>query len=280
MTNSLNPNNPKSFQLATKRMLINPKSCYSGFVPPYPLCDEKEAIAVLMSAIDNKDQTELDDSMTDHFEQIELSEFSIYLPPSAFYHRFELRGLQNLTLPGHPYLLCDGIIQMGEIRRYVKQIPFEICSIGNYGVMHDEVGDNIWIQSNLNQGSEIYYKLTNPSSEYKRFHKDFIWLANFSKHFVDYCQSCTSPVAIQNFRHDFSRWLRRSHKSSLAFDSWYSAHDNEDFRSAFCRNVHFLFKESMGIDEKLRSHPIWSETLEMNFVHQQPIVETQTIVTP
>ena len=108
-----------------------------------------------------------------------------------------------------------------------------------------------------------------------------MWLANLAKHFVDYCHASEVPVSIHNFRSDFSEWALRTHKESTCFQDWHREYGNCDFRYAICRNIEFLFKESIGVDEDLRSHPIWKELLiqDLEFVKYRPIKESKTIVT-
>ncbi len=217
------------------------------------------------------------------FEELELSEFVVYLPPNNKWHACEMRGLQHLaTKCGHGSFYFDGILSTGTIRRYVQGVPFKICSIGNYGEDIHEVGTDIWIQSDLNakSKSEVYYRLATPSSEYERFHDGFLWLADLAKHFVDFSQTCGHPVSIHNFHSDFFDWLKITHQASSSFDKWYQKYGNEDFRRAVVANVNFLFKESIGVDEDLRSQPIWSEIMERDAVPIQPIQERMTVVTP
>lgn len=216
------------------------------------------------------------------FEEFALSDFAVYLPPESKWHACEMRGLQHLaTKTGHGSFYFDGVLSTGSTRHYVQGIPFKICSIGNYGKEINEVTD-IWIQSDLNtkSKSKIYYRLTTPSSEYERFHEGFVWLANLAKHFVDFCEACQHPVSIRHFRSDFYTWLEDTHRSSSRFWSWYQKYDNEDFSRAVVANINFLFKESIGMDEELRSHPIWGEIMERDSIPHQQIQEKKTVVTP
>jgi DNA (cytosine-5)-methyltransferase 1 len=214
----------------------------------------------------------------------ELSNFSVYLPSSAAHHRFEFRPLQDLaTKSGHSYFLFDGILSAGSLRRYVQAVPFQVCSIGNYGADTHGVGDDIWIQSDFNANSDVYYRLKSPAAEYSRFYTGFKWLADLAKHFVDFCQFLSEngqEASIHSFRKDFSQWVQENHAGSPNFKAWYSKYESHDFRRAVATNINFLFKESVGVDDSLRSHPIWSEVKEKDFIPYQNSKVSETIVTP
>jgi DNA (cytosine-5)-methyltransferase 1 len=268
--------------------LTIPKSRYDGYVPPLPICKESVAVQELLGDLKRQKLADPSSGANNRrddadFEELELSNFAVYLPPNSKWHAYEMRGLQHLaTKCGHGSFYFDGILSTGTTRRYVQGIPFKICSIGNYGEDIHEVGSNIWIQSDLNSKSksEIYYRLATPSFEYERFHDGFLWLADLAKHFVDFSQTCGHSLSIENFRSNFYDWLKVTHQASSTFDNWYQKYGNEDFRRAIVANVNFLYKESIGVDEDLRSQPIWREIMERDAIPNQPIRETMTVVTP
>ncbi|TGO87340.1 hypothetical protein BPOR_0233g00130 [Botrytis porri] len=262
--------------------LIYPKSLYHGYIPPLPASKEHQACSALLRESKNKDKTEVS-STQQCFVEFELADFSIYMPDTALYGH-ELRGLQDLASKmGHSCFLFDGVLSVGNSRHYVQGVPFKVCSVGNYGEELDDVDGAIWLQSDLNIRTNIYYRLKKPASEYARFHLGFSWLANLSKHFVDYslvCQEQRNKVSIHNFRADFAQWCQKMHTESSKFQSWYLEYGRDDFRQAISANINFLFKESVGVTSKLRSLYIWKETLELTSIKEHPIKENKTIVTP
>ena len=288
---SARPQKRRKLLLIEPSHLIYPKSRYDGYVPPLPICKERKAVQELREELGRQNEqvsqqakhkmngTQLTDE--DDFMEMELLEFAIYLPNNR-HHGFELRPLQSLvTKNGHSVFLFDGILSVGNVRRYVQAVPFEICSIGNYGDDMHTVGDNIWIQSIYNSKTDLFYRLKSPSSEYERFHNGFLWLADLAKHFVDYCQFFgQNKVSVYNFRTDFSEWLQKTHGASPQFASWYQQYGHVDFRSAVAANINFLFKESVGIGPDLRAQPIWRELLEKDAIPEHVVKETSTIVTP
>ena len=272
--------------------LIVPKSKYEGYKHPLPVCVERTAIADLMDETKKRDgvdfQMENDGTSTPalsdefrDFVEFELSAFSIYLPGDNLHNPFEMRGLQHLTTKvGHSNFFLDGILSVGNIRRYVQGVPFKVCSLGNYGEDIHTVGSNIWIQSNWNSKTDIYYRLQDPASEYSRYHDGFLWLADLAKHFVDYCQASEQPVSVHNFRADFSVWMKGLHDSSPAFQTWFQKYDHLDFRRAVAANIGFLYKETFGFNRELCSQPIFNELLELDAIPKHSIKERKTIVTP
>ncbi|KAM3072050.1 hypothetical protein ACMFMG_008511 [Clarireedia jacksonii] len=282
----LNLSTTKGRSLATihPSELIYPKSQYQGYVPPLPKSKEHHACQELRRVFEQQEYTNTGlVSTEDDYVEFGLTDFSIYLPQNQ-HTSYELRGLQSLaSKTAHSCFLFDGILNCGDIRHYVQGIPFKICPIGNYGEAFHHVGDAIWIQSLFNSHSNIYYRLQRPSPEYTRFHEDFLWLANLAKHFVDYslaCQAEKQEVSIYNFQADFVKWCKKAHADSPHFQKWRLEYGRDDFRVAIAANANFLFKESIGVSEDLRSLQIWKETIDKSSIKEHPIKENMTVVTP
>jgi DNA (cytosine-5)-methyltransferase 1 len=261
-----------------------PKSRYAGYQPPSTICAEDAVIQEFHDSA-KREIADSDNESEGGFIEFDLSNFVAYLPDNK-YRPFEFVGLQDLaTRSAHSCFLFDGILSTGngELQRYVQGVPFQICSIGNYGKSHDEVGGNVWIQSDFNAGTEVYYHLKSPAPEYVPFHDGFRWLANLSKHFVDFCEARVDEgreVSIHDFRLEFAQWLQTVHAKSSAFRSWYEEYESNDFRRAISININFLFKESVGVDENLRRLPIWGQLIDMDYIPCQTMQQQQTIVTP
>ncbi|CAG8950928.1 hypothetical protein HYFRA_00003145 [Hymenoscyphus fraxineus] len=269
---------------------IYPKSCYAGYKPPLPIIQERFAVENLIREIRRiKAESPSDRSEeSNEFFEIELSDFSVYSPDKKT-HGLKLNGLQHLhTRKGNPVFLFDGILSVGDMRHYVEGIPFQEVPVGNYGKDLHTVGGEIWIRSNLNQKYEIYYRLKNPSKEYKRFHTGFLWLVDLAKHFVDFCHFCgPGLVTLLRFREEFSRWIWDQHENSEEFHAWWHEYNLHDFAQVIAVYAEFLYKECCGLDEsnevdELRLQPIWDEVLPENLkaVPKQRLEKTNTIVTP
>lgn len=268
------------------RQISCPKSKQNGFKPSLPPSAEELAVQHLQDAKrlqqtlqKHGSRLDLPAGNDDDTVEIHLSDFAIYRTDDRL-HAFELSGLQHLNIRiGFSTLLFEGILSIGDLRHYVKDVPFRLRSIGNYGEDIPHVGNAVWIQSDLNAKSEIFYLLGTPSPEYARFYDEFLWLADLAKHFVDYCQASQGTVSINNFRSDFYSWLHSKYGELPDFRDWYRKYNKNDFRSAVSVNIEFLYIESMGIDQELQSHQIWKEILIKSFIPKQLLEEENTIVT-
>ncbi|KAG9246190.1 S-adenosyl-L-methionine-dependent methyltransferase [Calycina marina] len=263
--------------------------------PGHELCrkkyTEQDVLRILLTALRQKVQNDkgLSDDEED-FKEIDLTDFSVYLPGTNAHHAYELRSLADLgTSSGHAVLLFDGNLKIENIEYYVEGVPFDKCSIEGYGTPAElhEIGA-VWLKSKLNSGSKVYYRLRIPAAEYRRFYKGFIWVANLAKHFVDYSECALmdkKSVSVHEFRENFARWLRRTHEKSSEFYQWYEEYQGDDFRNAVSMNIQFLFKECNGLEEnekkkKLRRLVIFKELLHKDFIRKQVQQTVKTIVTP
>lgn len=271
-------------QYIRESQFIYPLSQYDGNVPPLPISKEREVIRDFKELIKQKYPSGTNACFgedEDQYIEFELSEYSIYLPESNAMHAWEMGGLQNLiTKNGHSMYCFDGILSVQGQRRYVQCVPFKLISIGDYGKELDEV-THVWIQTFMNSKSNVYYRLKAPHPHYQRFHDGFIWLANMSKHFVDYSLEVVEAggtVSIHNFRKDFAEWLHREHDSE-SFHAWFKQYNNTDFRTAVVSNIEFLAKDAIGT-YSLDYLDIWAEVKERTKIPFYNPVEKLTVVTP
>ncbi|TVY57932.1 DNA (cytosine-5)-methyltransferase 1 [Lachnellula cervina] len=285
------PQNSQNLKHINVSELSEPKSRYNGHIPPLPISEEYVAVQELLeefetrqiatSTASGRTPPSILGSTANDFVEFVLSDFSIYLPDNKF-NPFEMRPLHHLASKHKSSeFLFDGILSLGNTRHYVQAVPFNVCSIGNYGEDEHEVGDNIWLQSHLNLKKAVYYRLGAPAPEYFRFHTGFKWLADLSKHFVDYCHTFDKyEVSVFDFRTNFSQWLEKMHAPSSGYQQWRQKYGKSDFRQAIAANIKFLWKEAMGVDSELSSNPIWAELMEMTHIPKQQIIESKTVVTP
>lgn len=220
-----------------------------------------------------------------------LSEFSLYRPESQTIRTgwdkttpdYEMEPLHILTNKrGVNELLFDGILSVGNERRYVQKAPFKILTVEGYGdhSIHSVTG-KIWIQSNRSKNQGIWYELGEPSSEYRRFHEPFLWVADFTKLFVDYLLD-HERVEIQNFRSHFYKWIRSQHRGAIGFQHWLTTYGRTDFTTVVAAHIGFLWKEATNVEPSLRRQPIWKQVdpEQLDAIKVQPRVEAKTIVTP
>ncbi|RMY03116.1 hypothetical protein D0868_07625 [Hortaea werneckii] len=263
-----------------------PRSMYEGWEPPIPAVPEAQAIEELQSAHTRLHAREEE---SPEFTYFELDDFSIFRPVSkgmgtAAPPTGELVTLDRLQVHHGDYFLVDGILSCGAVSHYVRKVPFRVLTIDGYG--DDEVASvsgRICIQSFRGRAKRVWYKLGQPSSVYHRFYAPFLWLAHFTKYFVDYLLE-TERVTLSHFRSTFMDWLFLRWGSSPAFRSWLSQVDLTDFRTTVNANIRFLWKEYHSVEDdqaRLDKHPVWGEVNRdaLTAIPEQPNLETETVVT-
>lgn len=67
---------------------------------------------------------------------------------------------------------------------------------------------------------------------------------------------------------------------SSSFQSQYKNYINDNFQHTVAANIYFLFKKSIGIEDKLRNLTIQNKLLEKDIIPVQNLKESITIVTP
>ncbi|RMY91212.1 hypothetical protein D0861_03230 [Hortaea werneckii] len=234
-----------------------PRSMYEGWEPPIPAVPEAQAIEELRSA---HTRLHARDEESPEFTYFELDDFSIFRPVSkgmgtAAPPTGELVTLDRLQVHHGDYFLFDGKLSCGAVRHYVRKVPFRVLTIDGYG--DDEVASvsgRICLQSFHGRAKQVWYRLGDPSSVYHRFYAPFLWLAHFTKYFVDYLLE-TERVALSHFRSAFMDWLGRRWATNPAFRSWLSQVDFTDFRTTVNRDA-------------------------LTAIAEQPNLETETVVTP
>ncbi|KAI1139154.1 S-adenosyl-L-methionine-dependent methyltransferase [Hypoxylon sp. FL0543] len=258
--------------------LTQPRSLFDPFIPPASQAKEPDAIAGLLEAISARCPPQEDREDQEDYVEFDLEEFSIYTNSSIYPN--ELKPLQHHAIrSAADTLYFDGIVRHGETCFYLRKIRFRQLPIGNYGREEHTVRDHIWIRSELNESKEIYYRLRTPSTEYARFYEPFLWIADLSKHVLDYCEylkECDRRAVLNDFESRFSSWLLQTHRKSAAFQKWHSANRSRDFRGALIANIDFIWKEAYGLDSTITSwHTIWKEVKSLDMY--KPIQGTNLV---
>lgn len=244
-----------SISLPSDELLV-PRSSFEPFDPPAAVVSEAKALKLLGESR-NQPQEE--------FTEYTLSQFVIYCDKSKTFDK-EMRSLhcvRTTTLSGPLYF--DGVVSRGRRRFFVSHVQIKAMPIDNYiDLGLHTVEGNIWLQTDCSAARNGFYRLDKPAPEYERFFKPFAWLADLTKHFVDFIDrrhDRKMPVTIHDFQQEFSNWLARIHGSSDEFQAWRSQYPRDDFRTAVVANTPFLYKEACGVlpIEEVHFHTIWSE---------------------
>lgn len=256
-----------------------PRSAYEGWTPPIKQVSEPEAIDRLLKA--HKRQHASDEAKPE-WTYIHLSDFCVYRPTTSYKHALELVSLDLLSQDRSPEFLFDGVLAVDNERCFVQGVPFRILTVDGYGNRDStDLARQMCVQSPLAHRNDVWYLLGNPSTEYERFYKPFLWLARFGKHFLDYLLE-TSEVTLHHFRKRFHQWLLAQYKMEASFASWIAEANLTDFRTTVVAHYAFLYKECYSIDFDLCEHPIWQEIdpNKLKAIPEQPNKEHRTIVTP
>ncbi|KAF5521549.1 hypothetical protein CGCA056_v006601 [Colletotrichum aenigma] len=227
--------------------LISPRYLYQGQELPAPVDREFRVVQKLL------EEHRRTSKGGDDFIDIELDQFTVFTEPymgglTEAYKKMqypgEMRPLQHLSIKiGCKVMFAAGVLSVGDARYF-----------------------EIWIQSQMNTKYKegVYYRLKSPSPEYRRFHMGFMWLADLSKHVVDYLSAAVDAgrrVLFREFRSDFSAWLLKHHGASEAFTRWRQQLPGNDFRTAIVANLDFIYKEVHGVlgQQKTKSIYMWKE---------------------
>ncbi|TKA83281.1 hypothetical protein B0A55_00790 [Friedmanniomyces simplex] len=247
--------------------------------------NEAEALRALETA---HDMLHADDVAKPEHTYFRLEEFSIYRPSgwtANKRHAGELVSLDQLLRHGggSSGFLVDGILSCGEERHQIQGAVFKTLTVDGYGADVFSVHDKICIQSHSAELRDVWYQFGSPAPQYRRYYKPFLWLAHFTKCFVEYLLE-TERVTLRHFAREaqFATWLRRCYGNDAQYAIWCSDNGLLEYRTTVAANVGFLYKEAYSIDRKLCNQPLWGEIDPVNLtaIPAQRNIEQQTIVTP
>lgn len=198
---------------------------------------------------------------------VPISDFCIYRPQNTDRkhgdHSLEMEPLH--VVMGYrsscQSLLFDALVSTDCGTKYVRGVPFETLAIDAYDPDVLSAADHISIQSRCFAGTKIWYHLEgSPSSEYKRYHEAFLWVADLAKHVIAFMDE-RENTKLADFRLDFHKWLgeRYNLQAPGPVQNWLSKLQGKDFRKAIVAQADFLWKECSSVNETLCNEPLWQE---------------------
>lgn len=270
--------------------LLTPRSCYEPFEPEFPLKRESEVIRELLPLAREEDTS------GGEYLELQLDDFAVY--NEAAHYGLQMRSLHQLDTKdrgGHFHF--DGVLRCRDRAFFVKHVAITAMPIQNYGAPAHQhtVRDSIWLETRLSRKNNLFYRLGKPASEYSRFFRPFLWVADLAKHFVDYLDAMwelKQRVSIHHFRVHFYNWLRKTHGNAKELNKWLSMHPSTDYRTSIVANIHFLYKEAIGVLDQRATyvHLLWKDLAWDNssFKRYEEIAEnlyspldlSRTVVTP
>ncbi|KAG6016870.1 hypothetical protein E4U43_002882 [Claviceps pusilla] len=265
----------------------SPLSYYVPFTPNAVEHNETEALAILRPLLE-KTQPRPKPA----FFELSLNDFSIYYDTPSY--PCEMRSLHYLdTKRMHSNFYVDGILSVADIAIFIRHVPISIVPIDKYTCLDSHtVRGQIWLQSELCRGTDLFYKLETPAKEYKRFFEPFVWVADLAKHVIDFMFIMADKdvkVSIHHFRKEFRAWLSTVHGRSVEFAQWLANHPSDDFRTSVVANIAFIYKEAYSVlgQKMTYFHTIWKEVQDFTMYPEQTLIKNarcaltkdQTIVT-
>ncbi|CAI9637876.1 unnamed protein product [Alternaria burnsii] len=267
------------------------RSHVANWSPPVPVTLEAEALRELKTEWNRHSRQPVQDER-DPVKKlliVDLQDFEIYRTPDSEKRAYELISLHYLEIPITKKLCFDGFICLGTTKHFVHAVPIEDTSIEGYGDLENACVTT-YIQSTLAAKDTVYdiwYRLNNASSGYKKFQKSFLWVAQLGKHVIDYLESQPSgSVGLHDFREDFHAWMMTQRFAQDSdFERWYGAfrHQN-DFRVGVNAYIEYFYNQAFNLvnSRQLLAHPLWSECMAKDLTAIEPHKEVikHTIATP
>jgi DNA (cytosine-5)-methyltransferase 1 len=218
----------------------------------------------------------------------DLHDFEIYVSPDSAVRGQELIGLHHLEVPRAKKLTFDGSLRIGAEEHFVESITIQDFSVEGFGDQEDPtVG--VYIQSALasrDSTHDIWYRLNKPTGLYELHHKPFLWVAQLSKHVLDFMdKQPPCSVGLDSFRVDFQRWLTNQFVQQTDFQNWYhTIADRRDFRVPVNAYIQFLYQQACNLpnSKALLAHPVWADCMVAGLtqVERQDKLVKDTLATP
>jgi DNA-cytosine methyltransferase len=270
--------------------LLVPKSKYIGWKHSLATTDERTTLSRILEA-----QMGIQEQ-PDTFHDILVEDFVIYRPGYATRYPWQVVTLDNIISNREScrYLL-NGVLKCGAIAEYVEAMEIEIDTISIDGFEDTEihsVQDMVYLQTVVcarrRSALDCWYRLGEPSGQYRDLHKRFLWVADLAKHVIDYAnwkhhsEDDKVMVRLQDFQQDFMARIMDWHAGSLQFEDWLHVYNKPDFRIPLNRHREFIYSRAAGLGGHYPNHDLWSDLMVRPSVslHDYNGLPEDTLVTP
>ena len=229
------------------------------------------------------------------FLEFELEDFSIYQSPKKWSGpktrwglegRFDFLHTVSNTKSNTKWLVDGRLKHETSTRAFLRGEIIDVNIGGLEDAGEHPTAGPIWIRTVEGKRKDYWYRLSTPSSAYRSYWVDFIWLAVFVNCFIDFLQahlSRDSSVCLADFKSDFWRWVRGRKVTKM--DDW---HDHcghrTDFRQHVLTHAVFLHRQTSSFlkseHNPMLFHRIWEEIGAGASCDQQTLSkEEKTVVT-
>jgi site-specific DNA-cytosine methylase len=210
-------------------------------------------------------------SAANTFLEFDLESFCVYQDPSegskrhGLEARFESLHIVATTIDDVTWRI-DGVLKTScTCERFIRG---KICdiAIGNLEDLNTHTAArSIWVQTVESRKWKYWYRLQSAAPGYTIYWNDFLWLADFTKFFLDYLHVVSEAgrsVVVADFKFRFWEWLQALHGPRI--EQWHVRCGRKtDFLQDALSHILFLGAQAYtldpGQDNPRFLHSIWKE---------------------
>ncbi|KEF62982.1 uncharacterized protein A1O9_00957 [Exophiala aquamarina CBS 119918] len=263
----------------------------SGNSIPAPLIVEEAAALEELTALD----PECDGGSDDYFFELDLYDFCVYRSPrhpNGSQGQYESLHIVT-TNPKIGHWVVEGALRSQNQQRRIRGF-IDRVSIGNYeNICTHTTSGAVWIKTELSSKQRYWYRLKEPAGGYRMLWHDFLWLADFTKYFIDYLHESSKKklvVSLLDFKSNFWTQLKEWHGDSL--QSWRKQREESprkplDFRKDVLWYRQFLNHQVDSLCQDDANHerfqqPVWNEigVVPSSYDQGAEAKDENTVVTP
>ncbi|KAJ9659436.1 hypothetical protein H2198_003165 [Neophaeococcomyces mojaviensis] len=209
------------------------------------------------------------------WKELKLIDFCIYERGGDPVRPESLRNVTCHDNGEDPRYCFDGtLVHEDGSTQIVRGASVYKVSIGNLRDIQDDkppetANTPIWLKTRNAVRYNCWYVLGTPNASYDASFRPFLWLAQFTKHIIDYLAWSSSKshmVGLTDLKGNFLAQLIRWHKNNPTFQEWHAACGSiSDFRQhlACANHASFIYGQAYDVadedDDAVLSHPLWEE---------------------
>ena len=209
---------------------------------------------------------------SDHWVKADLMKFTIYEKLDGALRPVSLHTVSFNLNDGDGKYYLSGQLYNGTSTQDVEEL--EICSlqIDNVGGLDENLKpkfptcrDSIYLQTTDAKAYACFYLLTSPTTAYKFAFDQFLWLADFMKHTINYIEKAEemgASVSLRDFESKFYQQLAAWYRDEDDFSKWHrDCGSTTDFRRhiACAEHARFIAGRADDIDDSFAAHSLWED---------------------
>jgi site-specific DNA-cytosine methylase len=222
---------------------------------------------------DDEDRFHLQDTF---FFEFEVENFCIYQSPEACSGASDRNGLEGRYDSLHVVAnyqdntdwFIDGTLKSAENRRsFIRGAIIDVNIGALENTTQHSAAESIWVQTTESKKKSYWYLLRGPSKAYEPYWSSFLWLADFTKYFIDFLHvnlAAGVSVCLKAFGACFWKWLKELHGTKIS--EWHrQCGERTDFRHHVLNHAQFLRRRALclerdpNINNPRLSHQVWDD---------------------